>query len=75
MKKWLEAIASLLFLIPVLLCAESISEKKATLVQKNSSLGGDIAFLNDRLSTLKKSLEEAYGKASTLAKQEAEEGA
>ncbi|HEY5234725.1 MAG TPA: hypothetical protein VIJ14_00995, partial [Rhabdochlamydiaceae bacterium] len=65
----------LLFLIPILLCAESISEKKATLVQKNSSLGSDIAFLNDRLSTLKKSLEEAYVKANALAKQEAEEGA
>jgi general secretion pathway protein D len=65
----------LLFLIPVLLCGESISEKKATLVQKNSSLGSDVSFLNDRLSTLKKSLGEAYGKASALAKQEAEEGA
>ncbi len=69
MKKWL------LFFIPILLCAESISEKKATLVQKNTSLGSDISFLNDRLSTLKKSLEEAYGKANALAKQEAEEGA
>ena len=67
MKKWL------LFFIPILLCAESISEKKATLVQKNTSLGSDISFLNDRLSTLKKSLEEAYGKANALAKQEAEE--
>src|ERR1700693_3107890 len=65
----------LLFFIPLLLCAESISEKKATLVQKNTSLGSDISFLNDRLSALKKSLEEAYGKANALAKQEAEEGA
>jgi len=44
-------------------------------VQKNTSLGSDISFLNDRLSTLKKSLEEAYSKANGLAKQEAEEGA
>ncbi len=66
---------SLLLLLPLLLCAESISEKKATLVQKNSSLGSDISFLNDRLSSLRKSLEEAYGKANALAKQEADEGA
>lgn len=64
-----------LFLIPILLCAESISEKKATLVQKNNSLGSDVSFLNDRLICLKKSLGEAYGKANTLAKQEAEEEA
>ncbi len=69
MKKWW------FLLIPALLCAESISEKKATLVQKNVSRDSDVAFLNDRLLVLKKSLEEAYVKANTLAKQEADEGA
>ncbi len=62
-------------LLPALLCAESISEKKATLVQKNISRDSDIAFLNDRLSSLRKSLEEAYSKANSLAKQEADEAA
>ena len=69
MKKWL------LCIIPVLLSAESISEKKATLVQKNVTRDTDISFLNDRLLCLRRSLEEAYGKAHALAKQEADEGA
>ena len=62
-------------LLPLLLCAESISEKKATLAQKNTSREADIGFLNEQLSALRKSLEEAYKKAHHLAQQNAEEQA
>jgi general secretion pathway protein D len=65
----------ILVLLPLLLCAESISEKKATLVQKNVSRDSDVAFLNDRLAVIKKSLEESYTKARVLAQQEADEKA
>ncbi len=65
----------LLLLLPIWLCAESISEKKATLEQKNIARDSDVTFLNDRLAAIKKSLEAAYAKAGTLAKQEADEGA
>lgn len=70
MKKFL----ALVFL-PILLSAESISEKKATLAQKNVSRDTDVAFLNDRLATLKKGLEEAYAKAGALAREEGSEEA
>jgi len=64
-----------LFAIPILLCAESISEKKAALAQKNISRDTDVVFLNDRLTTLKKGLEEAYVKAGALAHDGAQEEA
>jgi general secretion pathway protein D len=64
----------LFLLIPILLCAESISEKKAALAQKNIVRDTDVTLLNDRLSAVKRSLEEAYAKAGVLAKEEANEG-
>ncbi len=62
-----------IILVPLLLFAESISEKKATLVQRNTPFETDIAFLNDRLASLKKSLEKAYEAARHLAKSQADE--
>jgi general secretion pathway protein D len=62
-------------LLPVFLMAESISEKKASLVHKNITRDADIAFVNERLSSLKKCLEQAYIKADALAVQEADEAA
>lgn len=62
-------------LLPILLCAESISDKKATLVQKNTSRDADAAYVNDRLSVLKKSLQEAFAKAQALASENADDTA
>ncbi len=56
----------ILVIFPILACAESISEKKAALAQKNVSRDTDISFLNNRLTTLRKGLEEAYVKAGAL---------
>ena len=63
----------LFLLLPLLLFAESISEKKALLIQKNTAIENDIAMMNDRLATLKKSLTQAFESAKTLAQSEADE--
>lgn len=67
MKKWL------VLLVPLMLLGETITEKKATLVQKGAMFEGDINSLNHRLAALKKSLEEAYAAARSLAMAKADE--
>ena len=54
-------------LIPFLLGAESISEKKASLLDKSDAREADAVFLNQELSELKKRLQESYAKAEKLA--------
>jgi general secretion pathway protein D len=63
----------LLLLLPLLLVAESLSEKKASLVQKNSSVETDAASINDRLVSLKKNLCLAYESARHLTQNQADE--
>ncbi len=63
----------LLLLLPVVLIAESIAEKKANLVEKNISRDSDIAQVNHQLGALKKGLEEAHAKARHLVDNEANE--
>lgn len=64
---------ALLLLLPLILLGESISEKKMTLSHRNNARDADIAFVNEKLSTIKKSLEIAYLKAENLAKEAADE--
>lgn len=53
--------------IPLLLYTESISEKKAVLIEKSNARENDAVFLNQELSHLKKCLTAAYAKAQQLA--------
>ncbi len=59
-------------LIPLLLFAESISEKKAALSDKANVRISDAVYLNRELSRLKKSLHDAYERAQKLAVTEAD---
>jgi general secretion pathway protein D len=61
----------ILLLIPLILCAESISEKRASFAEKSHARTGDAVYLNRQLSQLKKELQEAYLRAQTLATQDA----
>jgi general secretion pathway protein D len=61
------------FLLPLLLFAESLSEKKASLVQKNSAIENDISEMNERLAVIKQSLQQAHEVAKKLTQTEASE--
>ncbi|HNA61812.1 MAG TPA: hypothetical protein PKW79_01910 [Rhabdochlamydiaceae bacterium] len=65
----------LVLIVPLLLFAESLSEKKAAFMQKAGARDSDIAIVNDRLSAIKKSLEHAYLKADQMASEQADETA
>ncbi len=56
----------LLALIPLVLSAESISEKKLALSERSHSRTNDAVYLNRELGELKKTLAEAYGRAQKL---------
>jgi general secretion pathway protein D len=61
--------SSLCLWIPLLLSAQSISEKKASLTEKSHAKEQDAVFLNQELGNLKKSLQHAYNQAQKLAKE------
>lgn len=57
----------LLIMIPLMLSAESISEKKASFSEKSHSRTTDAVYLNRELGQLKLSLYDAYSRAQKLA--------
>src|SRR3569832_421011 len=59
-------------LFPLLLSAESIAEKRASLADKSHSQTNDAVYLNRELSALKKNLHEAYLRAQKLVKENAD---
>ncbi len=65
----------LLALIPLILSAESISEKKASFAEKSHSRTTDAVYLNRELGQLKKSLHDAYSRAQKLAASDADQDA
>ena len=54
-------------LIPILLLAESITEKKASFAQKPDARFTDSQYINRELHALKKKLYDSYEKAQKLA--------
>ncbi len=64
--------AMLLALLPLILSAESIAEKRASLSEKTHSRTSDAVYLNRELAQLKKSLHSAYFRAQMLSKENAD---
>lgn len=60
-----------ILILPSILFAESISEKKTSLSPQEASRGVELGFINDRLEIIKKSLTQTYLKAKDLAQTEA----
>lgn len=56
----------ILLLLPLMLSAESIAEKKASLSEKSHSRTNDAVYLNRELGQLKKSLHDAYLRAQKI---------
>jgi peptidoglycan hydrolase CwlO-like protein len=64
----------LTLLLPALLCAESITEKKAQLSQKSSSQDSQVAVVNEKIVDLRKKLERCYSRIHVLEQENASEG-
>ena len=65
----------LIALVPLILSAESIGEKKASFSEKSHARTNDAVYLNRELGNLKKSLHSAYSRAQKLADENADPAA